>query len=124
MNWTVSRRIALGFTIILVLLATVGGIGWSALRRTTTAYEQALNARRYRVIPAYRGESDMRAANSSYLRFLLQPAAEHRRSRDSLLQSADSALRLLQDSAKAVSIRQHWATTASLMAQWKVACMR
>jgi len=43
MIWTVNRRIWLGFTVMLILVAAIATIGFSALRRGTANYEQALD---------------------------------------------------------------------------------
>lgn len=121
MNWTVSRRIVSGFAIILTLLFIVSVIGWSKLRSTAETYEQAINERRYGLVPAYRGESDSRAANTAYLRYLLEPSEAHRRSRDSLLVTANQMGMLLRDSARTPEIRQHWVNTMALFDDWRAA---
>lgn len=121
MNWTVSRRIVSGFSIVLVLLLIVSLIGWKSLSNTTATYEQALNERRTELIPAYRGESDMRAANSAYLRFLLEPSVVHRRTRDSVLETSERMLTALRDSSKSPDTRQHWVDALALFASWHAA---
>ncbi|MBI4637214.1 MAG: hypothetical protein HY727_12765, partial [Candidatus Rokubacteria bacterium] len=42
MGWTVGRRIAIGYAVVLVLLLVVAGVGMYALPRTTDTFQAAV----------------------------------------------------------------------------------
>src|SRR5918996_360179 len=60
MGWTVGRRIAVGYAVVLLLLAVVAGVGAYALSRTAAAFEATIRRQELRVVNALeaRGHSD------------------------------------------------------------------
>ncbi len=113
---TVSRRIMLGFAVCLILLLVVVVIGWWALGRTTSAYDQALEARRAVLVPAVEVESDIRAANVENLRFLLAPNERHMLQRDSLLNVTRTRIAALRTTDAGGGER--WMAITDLIERW------
>src|ERR1044071_9095386 len=99
-NWTVSRRIVVGFSIVLALLLAVADLGSRSLSTVTDTYERALNQRRSTLVPMLIAESELRSANMAYLRFLLEGIEAHARTRDSTLGVARTILTRLSDTAQ------------------------
>jgi methyl-accepting chemotaxis protein len=118
MNWTVSRRIVSGFTLILILVFIVTVIGSWALRTVTDTYERALTQRRVNYVPAIELESELQATNMAYLRFLLEGLEVHVHTRDSLDAIAKGTLVQLRDSAETDSDRQAWSSIITTHARW------
>jgi len=71
MNFTIGKRITLGFLLVLLLAAIVAGAGYWALRQTADTYQTALEGRRKLLAPAIEAESEIRAANVEHLRYLM-----------------------------------------------------
>lgn len=101
MNWTVSRRIVLGFSVLLALTLLMAAAGIGALRQAVRADRAAL-AQEHLAEVALAAEGESREANLQYLRFLLDPQPEYLRHMDSttaltrtLLQEARARARTL-----------------------------
>jgi methyl-accepting chemotaxis protein len=121
MTWTVSRRILVGFSFILILLAALGGLAIWALRSTTATFENASRQRTTALIPALRAESVLRNANSSYLRYLLEARDADREARDSLNGVIVEIVTQLRDSASTAEHRAQWQDALALHGSWKLA---
>lgn len=124
MSWTVSRRITLGFGILFALVLVLFAIAFFSLQSTRDTYEHALSTRRSSLLPAILAQSDVRAANISVLRYLLQPDESHRVARDSLLRESARQLEILRDSARIDEMRRNWADASNLLARWDAATRR
>jgi len=118
MNWTVSRRIVAGFSIILVLVVAVALLGAWALRATTGTYEHAITQRRTSLVPALNLNIEARGSNMAYLRYLLDGTETQAHERDSILTVARGILTQLQDSADTDVDRQAWRDYAAMFARW------
>jgi methyl-accepting chemotaxis protein len=126
MTWTIGRRIAAALGIELALLAVVGVVGATALARTATAYERALELRRALVAPAREAESEIRGTNVAQLRYLLSSDPRYERGRDSMFKvtreivtaARDSAARFARLDPSLEPQRERWATAVGLLDQW------
>jgi methyl-accepting chemotaxis protein len=118
MNWTISRRIISGFTLILILVLIVSVIGAWALRAVTDTYERALTQRRVNFVPAIQLESELRATNMAYLRFLLEGLDADARTRDSVDAISREMLVQLRDSAESDADRQTWSNIIAIHQRW------
>jgi methyl-accepting chemotaxis protein len=118
MNWTVSRRIIAGFSITILLLVLLAILGTWSLRSATATYEQALAQRRSELVPALRGESEIRGANNNYLRYLLEGTATYSAAADSIERVAAALISELRDSASTSEMRAHWQQTLDLQSRW------
>jgi methyl-accepting chemotaxis protein len=118
MNWTISRRIAAALAIELALLALVALIGIFALRRTSAAYEEALNVRRSEVAPALRAESEIRGANIEQLLLFVANDARYAKARDSLVQVSRSLVSNLRDVSSTAVDSARWSSADAMMTRW------
>ena len=117
MNWTISRRIVVGFALGLGLVVLVGAVGILAVQATARTYEGALKQERETVVLALRVESEFRRAALDYAGFLSQPNDPEARSRDSTLSLSRHALESLRDSAPA-DRRATWVDALAAMQRW------
>src|SRR6201999_2006527 len=101
-----------------VLVLIVAFIGAWALRTVTDTYERALAQRRVNFVPAIQLESELRATNMAYLRFLLEGLEVHARTRDSLDAVARGMLVQLRDSAESDADKQAWANITLVHQRW------
>lgn len=118
MTWTVNRRIVSGFSIVLGLLLVVAGLGVWALSSTTNTYQHALEVRRQALVPALQAESEARATNMAYLRFLLEGSGQDLRILDSTNNIVRSLIAQLRDSADNDADHQFWQDAAALHQRW------
>ena len=121
MTWTVGRRIATGYAIVLVLLAAVAALGIWALGATTRSYETAIAQRRALIVPALDAETEVRTTNVEYLRYLIEGDERYVRSRDSVGARARDLLEGLRESAPTPAIRDAWNGSLELMDRWLAA---
>jgi methyl-accepting chemotaxis protein len=118
MNWPVSRRIALGFTLGLGLVVLVAVIGIGALGRTTDAYEEVLTRERMVLVPALGAESEARNATIQYLRFLATGDERFALARDSALAVAGGLVEQVRDAALLPEDRDLWTQALAALAGW------
>lgn len=118
MQWTVSRRIGLGFALGLSLVVVVAVVGIMALRGTSGAYSAALERERETLIPAVQAYSDFRRAVVDYLVFLAQGKEADLRSRDSTIASSRGELERLRDSATSRDSRAAWTEALDAISKW------
>jgi methyl-accepting chemotaxis protein len=120
MNWTISRRILSGFAVSLALIIAVAAMGIWSLKRTTTAYQTALEARRTLIVPSLKAELDIGNANIQFLRFLVEEDRSYLRRRDSAVAVARSEIASVRAAATETD-RANWAESAVLLDQWATA---
>jgi methyl-accepting chemotaxis protein len=119
MHLTVGRRIAIGFTVVLALVAAVVVVGVVALQETTDSHREALARERRTMLPAVRAEAEFRGANLRYLYFLLQPANEgFVREQDSLVERTRDLVQQLRDSARTAETRAIWEEALTALGRW------
>ena len=118
MDWTIGRRIATGFAILLSLVLLVAAVGAIALTTTTRASEAALRQHRAIVAAALNARDEFSRANLDYLFFLLRSDERWARSRDSTLALARERVAALRDSSEVGEHRQAWETAARLLDRW------
>ena len=118
MNWTVSRRIAAGFAVVLSLLAIGAVLGWVGLRRTVAAYDDALATERARVEPAVQAWSDWRSARGHYNRLVISEDSSARVRGDSLAQQAQALLAQLRDISTDARDREIWTSALGEVGEW------
>lgn len=121
MSWTVSRRILAGFSFILILLAVVGGLATWALRTTAVTYSDAIQQRRQGLVPALQAESQLRKANVSYLRYLLEQHDVDRVEHDSMSAVVVQIVTQLRDSSDTPEERRQWDEALALDNRWNLA---
>lgn len=119
MTWTIGRRIVVGFSIVLGLLVFVAVLGVWALTSVTNSYEDGLRQRHIALVPALRAESELRGANTAFLRYLLEGTDAQVHVRDSIDAVATSLIAQLRDSAAGDVDRQLWQTAFDLHRRWR-----
>jgi len=70
MNWSVGRRMAAGYAVILLFMLGVAAVGMLALSRTTEMFRTALVQLEHDLSNALQAEIAFRAPNISFLRYL------------------------------------------------------
>ncbi|MBC7790186.1 MAG: MCP four helix bundle domain-containing protein [Anaerolineae bacterium] len=121
MNWTVSKRISTGFGLILALLLIVAASGIIALQRVTRSYEDVLHLRNISVVPALQLDAHIRAANESFLRFLVGNDERFLPAYDSALAQARGYAEQLRDSSTVDEAQRGWSEVLTQLGQWGVA---
>ena len=122
MTWTVSRRIAAGFTFVLLLLVAVGVLGWWSLRQTSDTYTEGVNQRKETLVPAYQMQTAVRGVNVEFLRYLLTREDVYARARDSAMRSTHELVRSLHDSPTLdAEARGMWLQVDNALTSWDAA---
>ena len=119
MNRTISRRIATGYAIVLVLLAGVALTGILALRSVSSEYRAALASERDVMATALEAQNEVRGANVAYLRYLLVPRDDYVQEREAALGRADSLLRQARIALPNEDDQRTWDAAAVAMAEWR-----
>lgn len=118
MKWTIAKRITLALAIELGLVAVIALIGSSALEKTATAYEHAMALRRGTVGPAMRAESELRGANLSQLRFMVEGEERYLAARDSVAGVARGLVTQLQRDVTTAEERERWRVADGMLSNW------
>lgn len=118
MHWTVSRRIAAGFTISLALVVLVVVLGVIAVRGAARAQRVALDTERRTLVPALTAHSDLRRASGAYFIYLARRDEDELRTRDSILAAGRAALEQLRDSSVGSESRALWTEALDALAAW------
>ncbi|HUQ82394.1 MAG TPA: methyl-accepting chemotaxis protein [Gemmatimonadaceae bacterium] len=124
MEWTVARRIALGYAISLALVIVVATIGAYSLRSTSNTYDDAIRTRRELLINGLRAESELRAANVSNLRYMIEESDRYTRERDSSLAVARNLIGSIRAASTREEDRVAWSSALSLVDRWEQAMRR
>ena len=119
MNRSISRRIANGYAIILVLLTGVAIAGIMALNSVSSEYQRAVASERDVMGTALQAQSEVRGANVSFLRYLVDPSPEDLEEHDRALDRADSLLKRVADSSLSEGDRDAWSGVTQNLAQWR-----
>jgi methyl-accepting chemotaxis protein len=120
MQWSVSRRITVGFAVILTLLLIMTALAIWALSRTRGAYHDALDQRRTALVPALLAQANARGANAAFTRYLLESDndVDAARQRDSLSKLTITLLRQNVDSARDDAERRIWEEALQYANRW------
>lgn len=118
MHWTVSRRIAAGFALGLVLVAGVLAAGVGTVQRIVQRYEAAQRQVFSDLVPALQAESAFLFAGHGFLGYLATRREYNLGVRDSLVAVSRSLLTTLRDSAASPEVRTMWSNALAGLAQW------
>ncbi len=118
-EWTVGRRITIGFGIGLTLMIAVTAAAVWILQGTVTSYETALQQRRQLLLPAVQIESDLRGANVEFLRYLIDADPAQPRAVDSMVRVARlAAERAKADGGTGTEAGRNWNQIVSVIDLW------
>lgn len=124
MKWTVSKRIVLGFSLLLVIALALSIEGYWALSRTSNGFEEALYARQNGVVPSIQVESEIRAANNWQLRYMVDNQESHLVQRDSVMRLVYQLVSQNIDSAVNPLLKQEWTTIEKGVREWDSLSLR
>jgi methyl-accepting chemotaxis protein len=119
-NWTVSRRISAGFGIGAALVLIMALVGIWALRETTSAYTEAVDAERDVLLRAIEARGGVRNANIAYLRLLLAGEPAYEGEMTSAMETARTAMDQLRLDSR-VQDRAPWSDALRLLGDWEAA---
>lgn len=118
MSWTVNRRIAAAFAVVLgltLLLVLLGGI---SMRSVEASFRTALNRELNIVQPALTAESATREATVEFHRFLHTADERFEVTRDSAVEASRSLLTQLRDNAETAEGLAQWELILDLLNEW------
>ncbi|MBW3630721.1 MAG: MCP four helix bundle domain-containing protein, partial [Gemmatimonadetes bacterium] len=118
MKWTVGRRVALGFALMIGLVALLAAVGSMGLDQASDAHRAALAQERNVVDVALHAESEAREANMQYLRFLLTHQPEYLRARDSSVAHTRGLLEQLRNSITTGEGAGIWTEALGRFLEW------
>ncbi len=121
MRGTVGQRIAVGFAVILVLLAVVAGVGIYALSRTSDAFETATREQQQGLVNALRADQAIDSASQGFLRFLLTPDESFLKAWESSTADSRRAVTELRDTSPTAELRTGWGEVLRILDAWEEA---
>jgi methyl-accepting chemotaxis protein len=107
-SWTVGRRIAAGYAVLLVLLALAGGLGTWGLDNTRGTFQSAFRAQDRGVVDALEAQARTESTRAALTRFLVTGAPAIRRERDRTASEARRVLVELRDTAGTPELEAGW----------------
>jgi methyl-accepting chemotaxis protein len=122
-NWTISRRIILGFAVGGLLVVAMAVLGVWALGETSRDYRTAVEMERDVLLPGIQARGGMRNANVWYLRTLVDSDRAHRVRGDSAITATREELIRLQAGATDADA-QRWGEALRLAGEWHAASSR
>ena len=118
MKGNLGRRVFIGFTVILILVASVLGLGIWALNRTTAAYQEAMRQGREVLEPVVTAQLAARDAVIAYQRFLMRPEQANALRRDSAFTVSRTMLQQVRDAAEDPQMRAVWTEALETLGRW------
>lgn len=118
MNWTVARRVAIGYAVGLLLAVVSVAIGAIALDGASRAYDAAIRENREGLDAALEARDAFQRANLAYVSYLLQPNAQSLALRDSALAATTQGIERLGQVAATSSAADRWRQSSGLMTRW------
>jgi methyl-accepting chemotaxis protein len=118
MQWTLGRRIAIGFGLSLFLVAVVSAMSYYELSRASSVSEQLVGKIRETTITAYRAQTERRTASLAHFEYLLGGAPTWLRRRDSTLALSHGIARRLAAEAANPAIRAAWQDADAGLDRW------
>jgi hypothetical protein len=118
MTWTLSRRIAAGYAVGLVLLVVLAVFAAAELRQVSRSYQESIDgalALRFRMTQAV---SDFRRANVDYLGGLLRPSAREAATRDSVVARVRGELTAMIAASTESAEREALSVALGLLREW------
>jgi hypothetical protein len=117
-NWTIGRRITVGYGVAVILLLALALLAIWALTRASDGFGDALALERDQLTVALRAQNDVRGANVMYLRYLVDGNDRWATGYDSLIVSARGRLTRLRDGHRNADASATWAEAVQLVERW------
>ena len=118
MRWTVTRRITVGFGVVLGLLVLLAGVGVLALRVEAARYEEAVQRQRDQLVEAALAQSELRRAALDYVGFLASGNETEATHRDTIVVSARRRVEARRDGAASAEGRANWTEALEALDRW------
>ena len=123
-DWTIGRRIAAGYAVLLVLLGGTAVVGIVALRSTRADYRSALATEEARAIRGTDTLQGTYAAVVSFLSYVLRGQAQSVDTMNQRFAAARAAAVELRDSSTAPAQVGGWTDAVRELDQWNTAAQR
>jgi methyl-accepting chemotaxis protein len=123
-DWTIGRRIAAGYAVLLVLLVAIAAVGIGALRSTRTDYRNALATEQNRAVRGTDALQGMDAAVVSFLSYVLRGQSASVDSMNERFAAARAAAVELRDSSTAPAQVSGWTDAVRELDQWNTAAQQ
>ncbi|MCZ7625842.1 MAG: methyl-accepting chemotaxis protein [Candidatus Methylomirabilis sp.] len=114
MRWTVGQRIAVGYAVILLLLAVIAGAGIYALPRTADTFFSAVRQQE-QSLEALRADERLTSANANFLRYLLTGDQKFLKVMEDRLSSGRRSLTALRDASTTSALKSEWEEVLGLV---------
>ncbi len=124
MKWTIGRRIAAGYALILIPLAAVAMVGLVAVPRTTETLTAAAREQSQQLKGALTVRGAINSASANYLRFLATGDIQDQTASRAALENTRQAVTELRDRSPAAEIRTEWNDALRLMDSWQQSMQR
>jgi hypothetical protein len=122
MKWTVGRRIGVGFSVILLLLSLLAGVGVLTLFRAASAFGAAIQEQERRLALVRKADGALADATIGFLRFLVAPEEGTLRDWETGVAAARQAMTDLRDASLDAELRDGWTEGLRQLASWEEAC--
>lgn len=123
-NWTIGRRIAAGYAILLVLLVLVAGVGMYALATTRDTFGSALETERDDVQKGLAATKAFSDANREFRGFLFSGDEQFLSGLREHLEVARTGLADLRDRSEGTERSAHWNEVLQALESWAAAADR
>jgi methyl-accepting chemotaxis protein len=118
MKWTVGQRIAVGYAVILLLLAVVAGVGVYALSRTAETFGMVIHQREQGIEAALEARGDSDRAMVSFLRYLRAREERLLKDRERQVAEAREGMTRVRDASPTAEARKGWDEALGLLNTW------
>ena len=119
MKWTVGRRVAAGYAMVLLLLLAVAGLGVFSLSRTAAVFKKTIETQDRLLTEAQRAESSSYAAQTAYLRYMLLGRRDFLNDWRSGLAQARKALTTLETASATADLKAGWKEALGIHDAWQ-----
>ena len=123
-RWTIGRRIAAGYAVLIVLLVAMAVVGTLALRSTRADFRTALSTVETRAIKGIDSLQGMDAAVVAFLSYVLRGSATAVDTMDERFQAARQAAVELRDSSTTPAHVAGWTDAVRQLDAWNTAAQK
>lgn len=117
-RWTVGKRIAVGYAVLLALLATAAGVGTFALSDTRSTFRSAIRVQEQEAIRALEANAAFQNAGREFRGFLLLGNKTFLKSKNFQIANARRTAAVLRDTSGTAKLRAGWGEVLRLFDAW------
>lgn len=119
MRWTVGQRIAVGYTVILVLLAVVAGVGMYALSRTGESFATVINRQERDLGAARKADGAVDSATKVFYLYLLTRDEGFLKEFEGGIAEGRRVMTELRDSGVTAELKTGWGEALNVLNAWE-----